>query len=143
MQPSQSPVGINSSAMMADYLALALKHPLMAIDDDEAHARAIEVLNEIIDLRKPTSGQEAYMDALGDLVHSYESRIYTHTRTPAGEYLKSLIEFKGVTQTEVHEATGVAHSTISEILSGLRKPSRKVIAAFSVYFKVGSGYFID
>jgi HTH-type transcriptional regulator/antitoxin HigA len=143
MQPPQSPVGVVSPAMMADYLTLVLKHPLVAIDDDEAHAQAIKVLNQIIDLRKPTPGQEAYMDALGDLVHSYESQIYVHARTPASERLKSLIEFKDVTQTEVHEATGIAHSTISEILSGRRKPSRKAIAAFSAYFKVEPGYFLD
>lgn len=57
------------------------------------------------------------------------------------ELLKHLIEAREITQTTLAEETGIGKSTISEILSGKRKLTRKQIAILARYFHVGQGVF--
>jgi HTH-type transcriptional regulator/antitoxin HigA len=51
----------------------------------------------------------------------------------------------GIHQTKLHEVatgTGLADSTISEILAGKRKLSVEQIEALAGYFKVKAGVFV-
>ena len=57
------------------------------------------------------------------------------------EMLKHLIEAKNVTQVEVARATGIAESTISELLAGKRKLSRAHIGKLAKYFHVSPSLF--
>lgn len=57
--------------------------------------------------------------------------------------LKYLIETLSLTQYDVAAATGLAESTISEILAGKRKLSVKHIEALARFFKVKGGVFLD
>ena len=60
---------------------------------------------------------------------------------PDAELLRHLIDAKGVSQTEVAEGTGIADSTISEVLRGKRFLNRVHIAKLSRYFKVSADVF--
>ena len=57
--------------------------------------------------------------------------------------LQYLIETHGVAQTDVASGTGLAESTISEILAGKRKLGVKHIQALARYFKVRTAVFLD
>jgi NADPH-dependent glutamate synthase beta subunit-like oxidoreductase len=52
------------------------------------------------------------------------------------EMLRHLMEAKGVTQAELHRDTGVAKSSISEVLAGRKPFSRQMIRKLADYFKV-------
>jgi len=58
-----------------------------------------------------------------------------------GEMLRHLIEAKGVSQTEVSRATGIANSSISEILKGKRSLNRSHIGKLARYFNVSPEVF--
>ena len=57
------------------------------------------------------------------------------------ELLRHLVEAKGVSQTEVSRATGIADSTISEVLAGKRSLNRAHIGKLATYFKVSPDVF--
>ena len=57
------------------------------------------------------------------------------------EMLRHLIEAKGVSQTEISSATGIADSTISEILKGRRSLNRSHIGKLARYFNVSPDVF--
>ena len=57
------------------------------------------------------------------------------------EMLRHLIEAKGVSQTEVADATGIAVSTISEVLQGKRTLNRGHIGKLAKYFSVPPDVF--
>jgi HTH-type transcriptional regulator/antitoxin HigA len=46
------------------------------------------------------------------------------------------MEAKGVTQAEIHRDTGLAKSSISEVLAGRKNFSRQMIHKLADYFKV-------
>jgi HTH-type transcriptional regulator / antitoxin HigA len=57
------------------------------------------------------------------------------------EMLGHLIEAKGVSQTEVSKATGIADSTMSEVLKGKRSLNRSLIGKLARYFSVSPDVF--
>ena len=57
------------------------------------------------------------------------------------EMLRHLVEAKGITQTEVSRATGIADSTISEVLKGKRSLNRSHIGKLAKYFNVSPDVF--
>ena len=57
------------------------------------------------------------------------------------DMLRSLIESRRESQSEVAKATRIAESTISEVLSGKRKLNRTQIGKLARYFHVSPGVF--
>jgi HTH-type transcriptional regulator/antitoxin HigA len=55
--------------------------------------------------------------------------------------LAHLIEAKGVRQADVARGTGIAISTVSEVLAGKRQLSRRHIEKLATYFHVGASAF--
>ena len=68
------------------------------------------------------SGQAMYLDALSDLVASYEDAHHPIEPASDADMLRHLLDAKGVTQAEVCRETGIPKSTISEVLSGQETP---------------------
>ncbi len=56
--------------------------------------------------------------------------------------LRHLIEARGGSQTTLAAGTGIAESTISEVLSGRRGLNLKHVVALARYFHVGPAVFI-
>ena len=54
---------------------------------------------------------------------------------------RHLIEAKGVSQTDVAQATGLVGSTISEVFTGKRQLSRSHIGKLARYVNVDPGVF--
>ena len=90
-----------------------------------------------------TEDESEYLLALALFVERYER---AHEPVPAAtgvEMLAYLIETHGVKQGEVAAGTGLADSTISEILAGKRKMNVKHIEALAQFFKVEPAVFLD
>ena len=90
---------------------------------------------------KLSVGEEMYLDALSDLVASYEDVHYPIEPASDADMLRHLMEAKGVTQADVHRDTGLAKSSISEVLAGRKPFSRQMIHTLADYFKVDVGVF--
>ena len=118
------------------YLDLVLAFPLAVIKSDEHLEAAQEVLDRLLAKRDLDDGEEMYLDALSDLVASYEDEHHAIAPASDADMLRHLMEARGVTQTQVSRATGIAKSTISEVLAGRRPFSRQMIRKLADYFKV-------
>ncbi len=118
------------------YLELVLSFPLAVIRSDDHLEAAQEVLDRLLAKGELDEGEQMYLDALSDLVASYEDEHYAIAPASDADMLRHLMEAKGVTQTMIGRETGIAKSTISEVLAGRRPFSRQTIRKLADYFHV-------
>jgi len=123
------------------YLELICKFPLRPIHSDEQLQQAIDVIDSLLGKEPLAPEEKDYLDVLSDLVERYESQKHPMTPVPDAVMLRHLIEAKGISQTELASATGIVHSTISEVLSGKRTLSRSHIGKLARYFNVAPSVF--
>jgi HTH-type transcriptional regulator/antitoxin HigA len=123
------------------YLDLIRRFPLRPIRSDRELEQAIQMVDSLIDRDDLDTDEQDYLDVLSDLVERYESEQHPLAPVSDAQMLQHLIEAKGVTQVETAKGTGIAESTISEVLAGKRTLSRTHIGKLSRYFHVGPGVF--
>jgi HTH-type transcriptional regulator / antitoxin HigA len=76
-------------------------------------------------------------------VEKYEEEHYPIPSASGAEMLQYLIETHALTQSNVAAGTGLAESTLSEILAGKRKLSLKHVEALARFFKIKAAVFLD
>ena len=118
------------------YLELVLAFPLASIKSDEHLEAAQEVMDQLLAKGDLDDGEEMYLDALSDLVAAYEDEHYSIAPASDADMLRHLMEAKGITQAQLSRDTGLAKSTISEVLTGKKAFSRQMIRKLADYFKV-------
>lgn len=123
------------------YLELIRQLPLRPIRSDDELDEAIRVVDSLVGRPALTPEEQDYLHVLSDLVERYEADAHPMGPLPDADMLHHLIEAKGVPQTEVARATGIADSTISEVLSGKRSLNRTHIGKLARYFNVSPGVF--
>jgi HTH-type transcriptional regulator / antitoxin HigA len=116
-----------------------MKFPLASLKSEEHFEAAQAVLDVLLAKQKLNVGEEMYLDALGDLVAAYEDAHYAIGPASDAEMLRHLMEAKGVSQADIHRDTGLAKSSISEVLAGRKPFSRQMIHTLADYFKVDVG----
>ena len=125
------------------YMACLVKFlPLRSIKNDEHLAAATNVIDELISMNRD-SGQDEYLDALTDLVEAYEDKHVVIAGSTPSEMLSHLIEAKGLTQAALSKTTKVSKSTISEILSGKGRMSKRIAFRLANYFSVSPVLFLQ
>jgi len=123
-------------------LKLIRRFPLRPLRYDADLEGATEIA-EALDFRDDLASDERdYLDVLIALIERFEDEHYPIPDVAGPEALKSLIEFRGVSQSEVARGAGIADSVLSEILRGKRQMGLKTIAALAGYFRVEPGLFI-
>jgi len=123
------------------YLELIHQFALRPIDNDQELESAISVVDQLLDQPKLTQPEQDYLDVLSDLIESYENESIPAARLSDSDLLHALLELKEVSQTELATHTGIAESTISEVLKGTRKLNRRHIGKVAGYFEVDPGVF--
>jgi HTH-type transcriptional regulator/antitoxin HigA len=123
------------------YLALLRAFPPRPIRDDDEHRRSVEVVNGLLDRPRLTFDEEDYLDVLGLLIADYEDSIYEHPEFTPVERLRHLMEEHGLTQAELARRTGVAVTSLSDILNGKRRISPRIRAKFAECFGVSASFF--
>jgi HTH-type transcriptional regulator/antitoxin HigA len=81
--------------------------------------------------------------ALAIFVEKYEDEHYPIPPVSGVEMLRHLIEERQLTQSDVAAGTGLANSTVSEILAGKRRLHLKHIEALARFFQVKPAVFHD
>lgn len=121
------------------YLELVLAFPLASIKTESQFAEAHRVMDRVLARGELGQGEEMYLDALSDLVASYEDE--HHSIEPASDaaMLGHLMESAGVTQAQLSRETSIPKSTISEVLAGKKPFSRQMIRKLADYFHVDVG----
>jgi HTH-type transcriptional regulator/antitoxin HigA len=123
------------------YFDLVGRFPLRPIHSDEELEGAVKMVDSLLDRRDLSPEEEDYLEVLGDLIERYESDAHPMAPVSDAEMLRHLIEAKGVSQTEISSATGIADSTISEVLKGRRSLNRGHIGKLARYFNVSPDVF--
>jgi len=118
------------------YLELVLAFPLTSIRSDVHLIAAQKVMDSLLAKRKLNEGESLYLDALSDLVGTYEDEHYAIAPASDADLLRHFLESKGVSQADLHRETSLPKSTISEVLAGKKPFSRQMMRKLASYFKV-------
>lgn len=118
------------------YLELVRAFPLASIKSDEHLAEAQRVMDRLLAKGHLQTGGEMYLDALSDLVATYEDDHHAIEPASDADMLRHLLEAKGITQARLSTETGLAKSSISEVLAGKKSFSRQMIRRLADYFDV-------
>jgi HTH-type transcriptional regulator/antitoxin HigA len=70
------------------------------------------------------AGEEMYLDALSDLVATYEDEHDPFHPASDADLLRHFMEAKGVSQSDLSRDTGIPKSSLSEVLAGKKPFSR-------------------
>jgi HTH-type transcriptional regulator/antitoxin HigA len=95
------------TAMPDSYFALVRRFPLTHIRDRRHLSQAMEVVDELLQ-RKLDRGSQEYLDALSDLVASFEEE---HTFIPdasESDVVRELWRSSGHTQVQLAKLVGIA-----------------------------------
>jgi HTH-type transcriptional regulator/antitoxin HigA len=126
------------------YLDLVRECPLRVIRSESEHGQAITMLDHLSDLGNDrTSDETEYLLSLSVFVKKYEDEHHLMPPVSGVDMLRYLLETHNVTQSAVALATGLAVSTVSEILAGKRKLGLKHIAELARFFGVKQAVFLD
>jgi HTH-type transcriptional regulator/antitoxin HigA len=134
--------GAAAPARDSRWVELATEFPLRPIRSEAEYGRAVAMIDRLTDQGGLSEEEHDYRDALGNLVADWEDENVSMGELTPGEYLGHLIAERGVTQGVVAGATGLSDATISAIVTGKRRPSRKAMAAFGAYFGVDPSSFL-
>lgn len=118
------------------YLKCVLAFPLTTISSDDHLSTAGQVMDDLLAREKLDRGQQSYLDALSDLVASYEDEHFPIEPASDADMLRHLLDAKGVSQAELHRQTGISKSSISEVLSEKKPLSRPMMRKLAAYFQV-------
>ncbi len=118
------------------YLELILAFPLTSIRSEQHLDAAQSVIDRLLAKGRLDHGATLYLDALSDLVAKYEDEHHPIAPASDADMLRHLLEAKGVTQTQLHQETGLPKSTISEVLAGKKPFSRQMIRKLAEFFEV-------
>lgn len=124
------------------YLELILRFPLRPLRCDEELEAAVAVIDSLLSRPALKREEQDYLEVLGDLVETYETEAHPLGPVSDADLLSHLIEARGVSQSKVAEATGIAVSTISEVLRGKRTLNRAHIGKLARYFHVSPDTFV-
>jgi HTH-type transcriptional regulator / antitoxin HigA len=124
----------------ARYLALLRGFPLRPIRTEAEHRRAIAVINGLLDRPALNPDEEDYLDVLGLLVADYEDSIYEHPDFTPVDRLRHLMEEHTLTQAELARRTGIAVTSLSDILNGKRQISPRFRAKLAECFGVSTSF---
>jgi HTH-type transcriptional regulator/antitoxin HigA len=123
------------------YLDLVRKFPLIHVRDDDHLAEATEVLDRLLE-RDLDEGEQAYVDVLTDLIEDYEDEHIAIPDASEADVLRELMRANRITQAELKRRTGIAQSTISAVLSGVRSLTKDQIVLLAKFFHVSPAVFM-
>ena len=131
-----------TDADLADYLALCRAFPLLSVRDETHLDEAISRIDALIDRDELPRGEQAYVEALSDLVELYEDGHIKMPRVSGVDVLRHLMEEHGLRQQDLVPLFG-SKSTVSEVLSGKRALALPHIVKLSEHFGLPADVFID
>ena len=134
--------GVDLGADLEEYLALVRAFPLAHLRDDAHLDAAVAVIDRLRDKGARSPAEEMYLDALTDLVETYEE---AHVRIPARsgvDALRFLMEANDLRQVDLVPVLG-RKSLVSEVLGGKRPLALTHIKKLADYFRVSPAVFID
>jgi HTH-type transcriptional regulator / antitoxin HigA len=123
------------------YFDQVRRFPLAHIRDDDHLNSALEVIDRLL-REQPDEGRETYLDALTDLVESYERKHIPISDASESDVLRALMTSNRLSQPILAKKTGIAQSTISAVLNGSRSLTKTQVIALAKLFRVSPAAFL-
>ena len=123
------------------YFELVKRSPLMHIRDANHRREAQAVIDRLLrdDLDE---GGAAYLDALTDLVETYETEHAPIPDASEADVLRELMSSHGLSQLGLAKAVGMSQSTISAVLNGKRSLTKGQVVALARHFNIPPAVFL-
>lgn len=121
------------------YMELVLAFPLASIQSEAQLSEAGNVMDRLLAQGELDAGAMMYLDALSDLVATYEDNHHAIGPATDADMLRHLMESQGLSQAGLSHETGLAKSTVSEVLAGKKTFSRRMIRKLADHFEVHVG----
>ena len=125
------------------YLKLVLQFPLRSIRNVPELRKAHAVLDQLLVHEPLDDGEEAYLNALSDLIEHFEEHHVKLPKASDSDVLRHLMESHRLSQTELSNALQISKSIVSELLNGKRQLSRSHIDAVANYFHISRDCFAN
>jgi HTH-type transcriptional regulator/antitoxin HigA len=123
------------------YFRMVQHLPLTHIADEEQAAAAQEMIDQLLQ-RDLDTGEQAYLDALTDLVETYEDEHVPIPDASEADVLRGLMTSNALSQPVLAKQVGIAQSTISAVLKGSRSLTKKQVVTLAKFFHVEPGAFL-
>jgi HTH-type transcriptional regulator/antitoxin HigA len=123
------------------YFKLVKQFPLTHIRDDAELDAAQQMIDRLL-LEKLDNGAQEYLDALTDLVESYEDEHIPIPDASEADVLRELMRANDLSQARLAKAVGMSQSTISAVLNGSRSLTKVQVVALAKYFHISPGAFL-
>jgi HTH-type transcriptional regulator/antitoxin HigA len=125
----------------ATYFDLVQRFPLTHIRDDAHLDAAQEVIDRLLQ-EDLDEGTQEYLDALTDLVETYEDERQPIPDASEADVLRELMRSNGLSQLKLAKEAKISQSTLSAVLTGTRSLTKKQLIALARYFHVSPAAFL-
>lgn len=124
------------------YKALCELVPLKPITKKSEYEAAVEHLNQLLDAggANQTHPLAGLVEALGELIQTYEKRQAPMPEVAPREVLRYLMTERGLRQADLADIA--SQGTFSDILSGRREISKALAKKLGAKFRVSAAVFI-
>ena len=126
----------------ASYLALVRAYPIHPIQSDDDLDHAIAMVDSLL-CRLLDKDEQGYLEVLSHEIERYEAVAYPMPNVSEGAMLRHLMEAHDMNLSQAAEATGIAVSTLSAVLSGKRRLNLSHIRALASCFGIEPAVFLE
>ncbi|WP_165072797.1 helix-turn-helix domain-containing protein [Paludisphaera rhizosphaerae] len=124
------------------YFELVRRFPLTSIRDWDHLKEAETVLHGLL-RQNLDAGGEAYLDALTDLVETFETENIPYgPPAPPADVLKEMLYQHRLSQAQLARQIGIAQSTLSAICQGTRMPTLEQAKILGERFRLTPATFL-
>jgi HTH-type transcriptional regulator/antitoxin HigA len=123
------------------YFTLVKTFPLMHISDRAHLGTAQKVIDGLLE-KDLDSGEQAYLDALTDLVEVYEDEHEPILDASEADVLRELMRSHGLSQHRLAKQVGISQSTISAVLNRSRSLTKEQVISLAGFFRVSPTAFL-
>ena len=135
---------LDVSKMPKDFDSLVRAYPPAAIHDNVAYENAMELVNKLTSLPKPSKGQLKYLDTLTILLERYEDETegIAPESADATGVLRFFMEDRGMNASDLGRLLG-DRSLGPKILNGDRDLSKTHIRRLADHFHISPALLLD
>jgi HTH-type transcriptional regulator/antitoxin HigA len=131
----------SAPALPDTYIKLVKRFPLTHIRDDNHLVAAQDVIDRLLEQNLDKGAQE-YLDALTDLVETYEDEHELIPDASESDVLRELMRANRLSQPRLAKKVGIAQSTISAVLNGTRSLTKSQVIALADFFHLSPAAFL-
>jgi HTH-type transcriptional regulator/antitoxin HigA len=130
-------------AQFSAYQELLVDFVPRPISSEAQYRRVMKQIDALMKKRRPTRAEEDLLELLSTVVVGYEAKAHPAPHVSPAQMLEHLIEASGVTKAQIARDTGIAQSTLTNVIRGRRGISKVNAGRLAKYFHVAPTAFIE